>query len=281
VWKLEERDEDDILRLYEDKADELKRKLKVKKAELLDRACPTSSPRQLLSLEEDSWFDQEELPPVEEAGEEEDRGVIAGIVSARVVAGGKEGGEENESPLIDASIHPYSSFPSAFTEPSSRDIQSRHSPSPADDDFPGFIASISPARSASVSPSSSTDLRSQRERDEDWEEEKRKRRERLRALRAHNGGGAEASPPLTEEEIDSGQHFVASISPMAPQRSSMRFDEDEPFIGSIGPPPAGGVRRAEVVEKWNSEDRKESESRSREKLRKMAERLRGKGGESE
>jgi len=47
---------------------------------------------------------------------------------------------------------------------------------------------------------------------------KRKRRERLRAMRAQTAAEA-AGRQLTEEEYEQGGHFVASISPMAPQRT--------------------------------------------------------------
>ena len=318
VWRMEEKTEEEVSALYDDKKAELKLRLKEKKAALLARACdlsastspsspstPSVSTRQLQSLDEDDWFDQEEEVLPEELGqgegaaayEDEDRGVAARIIAGGSEGGvvveeaggaegeGEEGGAEEEGPdgpLLDASIHPYA-FPSAFTELSERDIESRHAPStppltPSHPSSPsdstevdiyengGFVASISPARfdgTPTIRPTmvlADTDRtthraaaahvggvggggKSARERDEDLAEERRTKLSQLRSLRG-GGGGIAHHPPqaLTEAEYEAGGHFVASISPMAPQRSSRLFEEDEAFIGSIGPPPSGGSR---------------------------------------
>ena len=281
LWREEENSEDELNALYDAKRAELKRKMRAKKAALNASACNASAPspsgRRLLQQREvdDDWFDQEEAPvyPAEAGGElpvfdDDDRGV-----AARIIAGGSQSTpkpqiaddeDDDNAPLLDASIHPYHSMPSAFTELSERDIQSRHAPalaaSPRSDgelvdvENGGFVASISPARFPGVTPvaASSRNGRSQRDMDEDYEEEKRRRRERLRAMRAQTA--AEAA-----DDFDDGAHFVASISPMAPQRPARVFEEDEAFIGSIGPPSAGGQRREAVVERWKAADAKEEE----------------------
>ena len=280
LWTDEERAEEDMARLYDAKKVELKASLKAKKAALLARTCDSDdnflAGRRLLSLDtgDDDWAEldsgagEEESPDSLPVFDDDDRGI-----AARIVAGGNAGGnaeapelggratEEEDAPLMDASIHPYA-FPSAFTELSERDIESRHASTPtaagerAEVDYEngGFVASISPAR---YSPAAAAPSRSQRDIDEDLEEEKRKRRERLRSMRSHPS--VEAT--LSEAELEAGGHFVASISPMAPQRSSAVLDDDEAFIGSIGPPPVGGQSRRKVVEAWKAEDEKEEMER--------------------
>ena len=208
---------------------------------------------------------------------------------ARIVAGGGRL-EEDEAPHFDASIHPYAT-PSAFTSPSERDIQAIHSPTPTPQPKPqpvsspvehdtgdgGFIASISPAR-YSPAPLDNTPVivvgqRSQRDMDEDLEEERRKRRERLRAIRSRSSDSSEQSQPiaastlpLTDDQLPPGG-FVASISPMAPQRASFD-DEDEDsagtYIASVSPPAINGVNsiatqrvKGSLQDRWQREEEEE------------------------
>ena len=314
VWQAEEKTDDEIEQLYNQKKDELKVKLADKKQQLAARACPDvrtegGSGRRLLGLEDDDWFDQEEervylIDESNAAGAETDDSLLmvddntVGAV-ARIVAGGKPSAvesEDDEAPHFDASIHPYS-MPSAFTSLSERDIQAIHSPPPTPQPKPqpvlpavdhdavgeiGFVASIIPTR-YSPAPLDNTPVivvgqRSQRDMDEDLEEERRKRRERLKAIRARSVSPSDASDlsqpvaagaqPLSDEQLPPGG-FVASISPMAPQRATPEYEEEQragTYVGSVSAPAIkagssnagrGGIS---VEERWRREAAEEQKA---------------------
>ena len=307
VWQAEEKTDEEIEHLYAAKKDELKLKLAEKKQQLTARACPDvvaeggQGRRQLLGLEDDDWFDQEEekVYLIDENSNvasddsslsiEDDR---VGAV-ARIVAGGsKLEAEEDDGPHFDASIHPFA-MPSAFTSLSERDIQAIHSPTPVPQPKPqpvspsvehdvggiGFIASISPAR-YSPAPLDSTPVivvgqRSQRDMDEDLEEERRRRRERLKAIRSRATNPADlaseqshlvapGSLPLTDDQLPPGG-FIASISPMAPQRASPEAEDDHAgvYIASVGAPTINGANsnaqrgKGSLQTRWRVEEEEE------------------------
>ena len=277
VWKLEEKGEEETAALYDSKKQELKQMLRVRKDALLARACATSSSaRRLLKLEDDDWFDQEDeeaavlFTPAQSAHQDElqlssvaeddetDRGVMAGIIAggSHRSHGSVELPADDDAQLFDASIHPFHApAPSAFTELTHRDIASRHSRAAAasspqsragDADEFGFVASISPARFTSTPAGQ----RSQRDLDEDYEEERRKRREKLKAMRVQQQPQQPQQQPASaaaEDDDMGGGQFVASISPMAPQRSSPVFEEEAEqrllYVASISPP----ARRSQPV----------------------------------
>ena len=300
VWQAEEKTEQEIDQLYADKKEELKVKLADKKAQLTSRACAEGRRRRLLGLEDDDWFDQEEdkvylIDESSSMASSVDGGAvlmdddIVGAV-ARIVAGGRplESSDSDDAPHFDASIHPYTP-PSAFTSPSERDIQAIHSPAPTpqsktqpassaanhEGDGIGFIASISPARYSPApldsNPMQAMGQRSQRDMDEDLEEERRRRRERLKVIRARSSSNGHAdeseqllashgSLPLTDEQLPAGG-FVASISPMAPQRASLEddmHDRADAFVASDSPAKANSAGR------WQREEEEDEERKAEE-----------------
>ena len=265
AWQAEEKSDDEIEKLYDEKKDELKIKLTAKKHELTARACPdareaaaskpdsNSSARRLMGLEDDDWLDQEEDTKVyliEEnstTSAEEDSPTLlddddqVGAV-AHIVAGGSRRveSEDNDAPRFDASVHPFA-MPSAFTSLSERDIEAIHSPSPPpppkaqpvspatehDIGEIAFVASISPSRYSPVPLDNPPVIvvGQRSQRDMDEDLEEERRRRRER-LKEIRSRSANNAPATMESDRP------------VPRGSLPLSDEELPpggFVASISP----------------------------------------------